>query len=405
MRKIILLTFTLNIFLSFNAQEFAAPILNPFSVPNDQALSTSANFDFDADGDYDLFQLHFVNSELTCTYMENIGSVQVPNYGNPQQGVFGLDPITADMAESIIWGITAVDINNDNDFDIFVGIGNGGNQGQIFYAENTGTSSNPNFSAFNNNPFGINYGTLSTYSKYYMKPAFADIDFDGDYDMFCGNANESIVYFENIGNETLANFTSPVENPFNISLGAGSSYNFTMPTFADLDNDSDLDLLVGVLNGDTYQSQFRYLENFGTISSPSFGVAQINPFGLSQGVCIAILSNLVDLDNDGDLDILTGNYLGYTNFYENISPINSIKMNVQNSTKFYPNPVTTTLNVELKNPDEILSIELVDCYGKTISIYNNLISNIMINHLSNGVYILLIKNHDGSEEKHQILKL
>ena len=69
------------------------------------------------------------------------------------------------------------------------------------------------------------------------------------------------------------NFKPAVTNPFGLSdVGYYSS-----PTFADIDNDGDLDAFVGEKNGNTL-----FFRNKGSASAPSFEAAVTNPFGLSD---------------------------------------------------------------------------------------------------------------------------
>ena len=64
--------------------------------------------------------------------------------------------------------------------------------------------------------------------------------------------------------------------------------------------------------------QFAYHENIGTINSAQFATAVINPYGLNGSVLDAIPTfEFEDLDNDGDLDLLTGEE-DETFYFENV---------------------------------------------------------------------------------------
>ncbi len=92
-------------------------------------------------------------------------------------------------------------------------------------------------------------------------------------------------------------FGAKQTNPFGLSNGGS----WTVPTFVDLDNDGDKDVLSGTATG-----AFVYYQNIGTASSPAYGAPATNPFGLlataSPYSCVAI----VDYDNDGDYDLISG---------------------------------------------------------------------------------------------------
>ncbi len=120
------------------------------------------------------------------------------------------------------------------------------------------------------------------------------------------------------------------------------SLTFSQPRFADLDGDGDQDLILG----SSGQSPM-YFENTGSASSPAFssgadifsGVSSLNA---EVGVC-------VDIDADGDLDLITGGYTGI-NFYRNdgtaTSPDFSIVPGVFSSLAVGSNPVPDLADID-----------------------------------------------------------
>ena len=127
-----------------------------------------------------------------------------------------------------------VDLDGDGDFDMLVGDA----VGDISYLENTGTAISPAF-ASETDPFGV--GASGTY---YIYPTVADIDSDGDLDLFAGDQNGDIEFFRNNGEAFMSFFDFPVTNPFGlIDIGGGA-----VPSFTDLDGDGDLDAIIGESN-------------------------------------------------------------------------------------------------------------------------------------------------------------
>jgi uncharacterized repeat protein (TIGR01451 family) len=127
---------------------------------------------------------------------------------------------------------TFCDIDADGDQDLFVGKANG----TIDFWENTGSSTLPNFSLVANN-----YANVSGNTN--VAPAFADIDGDLDYDLLVGNAsNSKIRLFRNTGTPKIASWNLGIDY---ITFGEGEGH----PTFADIDADGDSDLFIGANNG------------------------------------------------------------------------------------------------------------------------------------------------------------
>lgn len=94
-------------------------------------------------------------------------------------------------------------------------------------------------------------------------------------------------------------FTAPVVNPFSLT---NPIVYYNTASAADLDNDGDLDILQGDFYGD-----FRYYQNTGTPTNPAFAAPLLNPFGLDS-IGNPVFLDLGDLDGDGDLDVLMGTY-------------------------------------------------------------------------------------------------
>jgi hypothetical protein len=117
----------------------------------------------------------------------------------------------------------------------------------ITWFRNTGTASAPVFTD-QSDDLGLVMPSSS-----YAYPTFADLDADGDLDALVGDENGDLWYFENNGTATAASFAAPVQNPFGIDAVAVGT---AVPTFVDIDHDGDYDLFVGDANGD-----FWFFEN------------------------------------------------------------------------------------------------------------------------------------------------
>ena len=183
-----------------------------------------------------------------------------------------------------------IDIDNDNDFDLFIGEYNG----KIKYYRNDGNSTTPNF---------INVGYLSDIDLgFFSVPEFCDIDNDGDHDLFIGNYNGQIYFYENIGDSQNFEF---VESFFEISID--SNVKRSAPEFIDFDNDGDFDLLLG-----TEENGLILYWNIGTENNPMFvedSCLEIPYMGSN------IKPSLINSQNFLDIELVTGVSTGGFMYY------------------------------------------------------------------------------------------
>ena len=272
---------------SNSAPAYATGVTNPFSLSF--AIPYGRFIDFDNDGDFDLIG----STNSSFAYYENIGTAQSASFS---AGVF--QPFSLISTFSHISGLEALDIDGDNDFDL---IYNDADSGDFHYFQNIGTSSSPKFTDGHTNLYGLQDLGASP------DPTFGDLDNDGDLDMLT-EVNGVLYYFENTGNAANPNFAAAVQNPFSLP---GYGNNGTNCALVDIDGDNDLDLFMA------YSNNFQFIENVGTAAAPSFGYVQSASFGIQNGIGFQF-PEFVDLDNDGDFDILSQSGIyGDIYYYEN----------------------------------------------------------------------------------------
>ncbi|NYT26474.1 MAG: VCBS repeat-containing protein [Candidatus Thiodubiliella endoseptemdiera] len=272
---------------------------NPFEGIDVGYYSTPTLADIDGDGDLDLV---VGEQNGTLKYYQNTGTTSSPAYevktggNNPFNGIDVGGYSTPNLA----------DIDGDGDLDLVVGK----DDGTLKYYQNTGTTSNPTYEAKigDSNPFnGIDVG-------YHSTPTLADIDGDGDLDLVVGESDGTLKYYQNTGTTSNPAYEAKTgnDNPFN-GIDAGYS---SKPTLADIDGDGDLDLVVGESDG-----TLKYYQNTGTTSNPAYEAktGDSNPFnGIDVGDYSAPI--LVDIDGDGDLDLVVGESNGTLKYYYNQQP-------------------------------------------------------------------------------------
>jgi hypothetical protein len=149
------------------------------------------------------------------------------------------------------------------------------------------------------------------------RPDFADIDADGDLDLFAGTEDGPVLFFENVGRRA-----EPVLGVGRILVHHGYMDAKTGVKVADFDGDGLLDLVVGRFwerstLGPQPPVHGRLFKNVGTASAPRFEARDASggaPFTEGFQPLDAVRQNsvrAVDWDNDGRLDLIAGDTDGY----------------------------------------------------------------------------------------------
>ena len=269
---------------------------NPFDGVDTIGGSKPQLADLDGDGDLDAILGEGFGS---FQYYENLGDANTPSLVK----IEGRENPLAGHRQSSFSNPELADLDGDGDLDAVLAAGSS----FIGYFENTGSAVNPLFRqrTGGDNPFdSIDVGGG-------VSVDLADFDADGDLDALLGATSGVLTYFENIGNAQSPVFEERTDgdNPFGgiFGLQGGS------PELFDLDGDSDLDALVAVFDG-----TIRTFENTGTPQNPLIVelTGADNPL---DGVDLDIHLNLdaLDFDRDGDVDLMAGIRWGRLVYFEN----------------------------------------------------------------------------------------
>lgn len=260
--------------------------------------------DRDHDGDLDL-----ITSDEFCEtlyYMENVGSAQLARMES-----FVNFPENAPADSEIFPSAFYEDMNFDGEKDLVISTNADNNIGNLIdftrtssLILNSGTTIAP---VFNNTavPFLQNEMIDLGETTY---PAMADIDNDGDLDLLVGNKGTMISGVLTASIFLFENTGTRFNPEFTLTdsdyLGLrASGFRNLKPQFTDLDGDGDLDLAYQATTVNGNQTALRYRINQG-----SFSFGNENEVGLT--VRETNQYHFSDIDRDGQSDLIISNRLG-----------------------------------------------------------------------------------------------
>jgi len=360
------------------------------------------------------------------------------------------------------------DYDGDGLVDLFVG--NYGYRDTTYYSygflitkykskialfKNIGNSTSPQFKLLT-----TDFANIAVLDLLNVYPTFGDIDGDGKAEMILGNKDGKLLLFKNTANiGNTPNFVLQQLNYQNIDVG-----DFSTPQLIDLNRDNLLDLAIGEKG--SQKGNINYYRNTGTLSNPVFtfitdslGSVDVcdhytSNFGYSapcffedtvgkyklfvgseQGYLHYyknIDNNLTgifkqedahllyiyegartgvavsDLDNDGYLDMIVGNYSGGLAYYKGSIPLPYNDIDVFNNTDLvnvliFPNPANNSITLKVENELNDKSIEYIiyNSLGKIVlrNALNNSSMNIDVLKFPNGIYIVNIITYNKHRNK------
>jgi hypothetical protein len=232
--------------------------------------------DIDGDSDKDLFVGCYSANALR--FYKNVGSSSIYAFVCEDSCYFGIQISN--------WtSPTFCDIDDDGDFDLFIGQHNG----DIAFYRNSGSPEVADFLLVSTEWLDI--GTVHDLSL-----EFCDIDSDGDYDLFVGVENNittvhhgAVNFWKNIGTPQEPNFIEDQQMYLTLDFGDEIAHRI-----CDLDFDGDGDLFF-------YDPDLGCFENIG---NPDSVYLQLGSWAFGGELSTHDQFDFGDLDGDGDYDLI-----------------------------------------------------------------------------------------------------
>ena len=304
-------------FSLFIGEQFTCPlnVVNPKSKSAKHTGGTLAAIDLNGNGIKDLIIGDVTESNLAAVYL-----VDTPQGPDSAVAFTTQFPMSPPIDLHLFPAAYYEDVTNDGISDLLVApnaIFGAEDRKSVWLYVNQGTESNPDW-IFSSTDFLQNQSIDVGVGSY---PVSADVDGDGDLDVLLAARyydTENLISKSCI--HLLRNDTINGQWQFNwasqdwMGLSALNFQNI-YPSWGDWDGDGDGDLILGELNGNLY-----LVRNIGSINNPNFGAPQLLMDATGTLIDLGQSSTplLVDVNQDGLMDLVVGEKSGNVNFYKNV---------------------------------------------------------------------------------------
>lgn len=395
---------------------------NPLSAEGKNSVWLYLNFGTNENPDFQLYTKSFLQDEML-------------DFGT------GAYPVFADVDADGLTDLLVGTIGNIDSTYYIYGSLQTHRLGQIAFFKNVGTTNNPVFQLFDDD-FGNlksmktsglvpTFGDLNNdgkpemlvgtsegnilffnadfqlldndflhYEKTWSAPCLYDVDADGILDLVVGNANGKLTLYQGFNEDGNVSFAFVTDEWGGVDVRdySASYFGYSVPSF--FKNETETCLSVGSEQG----KMFLYKLNsdglpFEEISEewqrfvPNFD----NHFGLR---CAAALS---DLNDDGKLEMIVGNYAGGLQLFNAEINVNQSVEEMVEGVLVYPNPAKSALTIVGRG---IGQIGVYDVLGRCL-IRKNAASDettIDLDDLASGIYFLQMNCNSGQQKCLKFIK-
>jgi hypothetical protein len=258
-----------------------------------------------------------------------------------------------------------VDWNEDGNKDLLVGDA----LGSVTIFMNTNTNANPVLTNSGHLQVGgidLNVGGKAT-------PVVNDWNEDGKKDLVIGEEDGRLVLLINTGangNPVFSTIQYVRANGHDLDVG-NTPEDRSSPEIADLDDDGFKDLIIGQFDGMLY-----FYANSGTNAAPVFtGSVLLQASGHPIDLGGYSRPEIIDWDEDGDLDLLTGDEMAYVTLFRNPATIYIDEKQISGAipsdftlSQNYPNPFNPDTKIRFAIPrSNKVGVEIYNVQGQLVS--------------------------------------
>ncbi|MCQ2319931.1 MAG: T9SS type A sorting domain-containing protein [Bacteroidales bacterium] len=422
-----LFSMSMPFFIDVNNDGFMDMIVSPFdpnplSTEGQNSIWLYLNFGTNENPDFQLYTKSFLQGEML-------------DFGTGSYPVFA--DIDADGLTDMLVGTIG---NIDSTYYIYGSLQTH-RLGQIAFFKNVGTTNNPVFQLFDddfgnlksmktnglvptfgdlnndgkpemlvgtsegnilsfNADFHLHDNDFLHYEKTWSAPCLYDVDADGILDLVVGNANGKLTLYQGFNEDGNVGFAFVTDEWGGVDVRdySASYFGYSVPSF--FKSGTETYLSVGSEQG----KMFLYKLNnsglpFEEISEewqrfvPDFD----NHFGLR---CAAALS---DLNDDGKLEMIVGNYAGGLQLFNAEIVVNQSVEEMLEEVLVYPNPAKSVLTIVGRGIDQIRAYDVL---GRCM-IQKNADSDettIEVDDLTSGIYLLQMNCNSGQQKCLKFIK-
>jgi hypothetical protein len=380
-----------------------------------QSIDLGANaspcfYDYDGDEDYDLFVVHSGDRNVTqgrkdqVALFENIGDKNNPilKLTNLDFGQFSQFNLTNSH-------LAITDFDDDGKYEFYLGQQDGSVRQYTF----TGGNQSPTFALNNNNFVGF-------FSNGEAAISFMDYNDDGKKDVLLGSYTGEISLYENSGTNQSPTFLWKADkfgkmftnaftqrtNPPSFE-GVGRSN----PLVVDMNGDGKKEIISGSFSGKIFawkptsniNDSFEQFDQFINYLDANDDTLTDYWFGSSTNVAAA------DLDNDTITDLIVFNNAGGFHYLSGKARKFAVssKYLKQLTSKIYPNPTNSLINITGLPLQAGTSVKVYDMQGKLVETRDVSLTTLSIDlsEIENGVYFIEISAAGYQTSTQRIVKL